>query len=153
MLTDHIARTVAFEGLAPRRMVIEITATAARSGLGIGLGTLTRLRMKGFDLSIDDSSIGYSPKRLLSKISCSEVKIGETCIVKSRSDEFIRAMIESCQMLTRTQGLTLVAEGVVTRDEWGTVGVLASRWHAGIFCLPAPRCQCLRSLVARRART
>lgn len=118
MLADHIAMTVAFEGLEPSRMVIEITETAAMSDLGIGLENLTRLRMKGFGLSIDDYGTGYSSMQQLSRIPCSEVKIDRSFIVKGRSDEKVRAMIESSQLLTRTLGLKLVGEGVETRDEW-----------------------------------
>ena len=59
LLTDHIARVVFFEALEPGGVVIEITETAAKSDLGIGLENLTRLRMKGFDLSIDDYGSGY----------------------------------------------------------------------------------------------
>ena len=40
--------------------MIEITETAVKSDLGIGLENLTRLRMKGFDLSVDDYGSGYS---------------------------------------------------------------------------------------------
>lgn len=81
-LADRIAALCHAEGVPPDRLTIEITETAAMNNALEALDTLTRLRLKGFKLSIDDfarafrrlRACGACPSRRLRSTVRSSVK-------------------------------------------------------------------------------
>jgi CheY-like chemotaxis protein len=54
-----VLNATAAAGLAPERVILEVTEVAPING-ALALSTLTRLRMRGFGLSIDDFGTGHS---------------------------------------------------------------------------------------------
>lgn len=103
-------------GIDPDNLVFELTETSAMEDPVGSLDLLTRLRMKGFQLSIDDFGTGYSSMLQLVRLPFSEVKVDKSFVMSApRSDES-RAVIRSIVELGHSLGLRATAEGVEDLD-------------------------------------
>jgi EAL domain-containing protein (putative c-di-GMP-specific phosphodiesterase class I) len=113
---DHLLETVRAQGLEPRQMTLEVTESAASTPHAIE--NLSRLRMQGFGLSIDDYGIGYSSMERLTRIAFTELKIDRSFVRNALAQQSSRAMLESSLEMARKLRITAVAEGVEDRLEW-----------------------------------
>ena len=59
------------------------------------LDLLTRLRVKGFQLSIDDFGTGYSSMLQLVRLPFSEIKVDRSFVMTVSSSEESRAVVRS----------------------------------------------------------
>ncbi|MBO6559459.1 MAG: EAL domain-containing response regulator [Nisaea sp.] len=109
---DRLDRYVRMHGIEPRQIVLEITETAVMSDLAVSLDILTRLRMRGFELSIDDFGIGYSSMEQLVRIPFSELKIDQKFVRNLVKNAEYRAVVEISTTLGHNLGMTVIAEGV-----------------------------------------
>ncbi|RZA13400.1 MAG: EAL domain-containing protein, partial [Lysobacteraceae bacterium] len=94
-ISDAITWQVSSAGLEPQHMILEITESAAMSNVGRVLENLTRLRMKGFGLSIDDYGTGYSSMQQLTRIPFTELKIDQSFVQHAAHQESSRMILES----------------------------------------------------------
>jgi len=75
---DHI-ESILGPGLEPGSILFEVTeSVATRNPLAADI--LTRLRLKGFELSIDDFGTGYSSLEALRRIPFSNIKVDQTFV-------------------------------------------------------------------------
>jgi EAL domain-containing protein (putative c-di-GMP-specific phosphodiesterase class I)/ActR/RegA family two-component response regulator len=111
-LADWLARSCRDAGVAPGRLVLELTETSAMQDPTLALDVLTRLRIKGFLLGIDDFGTGYSSMVQLSRLPFSELKVDKSFVMSMRSSEESRKIVASTISLGRSLGLTTVAEGI-----------------------------------------
>ncbi|MBP6443454.1 MAG: EAL domain-containing protein [Gemmatimonadales bacterium] len=110
-LPDWIsARTLAV-GLTPQAVVLEVTETGLSEDLTRALDVLTRLRLKGFGLSIDDFGIGYSSFEQLGRVPFTELKLDRSFVSRGCQDPAARAILEGSMGMARKLGLTTVAKG------------------------------------------
>lgn len=111
-LFDSIALRCRQLGIAPQRIILELTETSAMQDPTTALDNLTRLRLQGFHLSIDDFGTGYSSMVQLVKLPFSEIKIDKSFVMTAAVSEESRAIMRSVVDLGRSLGLTSTAEGV-----------------------------------------
>ena len=104
--------------IKPEEMILEITESTVMSDAARGLGLLARLRLKGFGLSIDDFGTGYSSLAQLSQIPFTELKIDQGFVLDAHAQPRKRAVVEASLDLARKLGLTTVAEGVESIEDW-----------------------------------
>ena len=114
---DRLTDLVTGEGLEPRHMVIEVTETTAVSHLGKVLENLSRLRMKGFGLAIDDYGTGYSSMQQLTRVPFTELKIDQSFVRNASANRSSRAVLESSLEMASKLRIQAVAEGVETREQ------------------------------------
>ena len=98
-------------GLEPRHVILEITEVAPTTR-GMALSTLTRLRMRGFELSIDDFGTGHSSLERLNQVPFTELKIDRSFVTELQSNDWARTIAAQSITLARALGLRSVAEGV-----------------------------------------
>lgn len=98
----------------PSLFVLEITESALMGELVTYLDILTRLRMKGFELSIDDFGTGYSSLSHLHRVPFTELKIDQSFVMSIDKDEDACSIVETCVMLGHKLKMSVVAEGVET---------------------------------------
>lgn len=79
---------------------------------------LTRLRMKGFNLSIDDFGTGYSSLQQLVRVPFTELKIDQAFIRKLDTDEEYRTIAKISILLAHRLDMNVVAEGIETEAVW-----------------------------------
>jgi len=92
--------------------VLEVTESALMGNLATALDILTRLRMKGFQLSIDDFGTGFSSLAQLHKIPFTELKIDQSFVDKMLLDTDSQAIVETFIMLGHKLEMEVVAEGI-----------------------------------------
>lgn len=98
--------------LDPERLTFELTETSAMEDPVTSLDLLTRMRMKGFRLSIDDFGTGFSSMLQLVRLPFSEIKVDKSFVMTASHSQESRAVIRSIVDLGRSLGLTSTAEGV-----------------------------------------
>lgn len=116
-LADRVMAVAGRHGLDPKHITIEVTETAAATHLGKVLENLSRLRMRGFGLSIDDYGTGYSSMQQLVRIPFTELKIDQSFVRNAPTQPSSRAMLESSLEMAGKLGIAAVAEGVESRQE------------------------------------
>ena len=82
----------------------------------LALEILSRLRLKGFLLSIDDFGTGFSSLETLYKLPFGELKIDKGFVFDLHKSTEARTLVESTVSLARKLGLKIVAEGVETDE-------------------------------------
>lgn len=132
-LAERIAEAVAAQGLPSKHMVLEITESAAMTNIAKALENLTRLRMKGFALSIDDYGTGYSSMQQLSRIPFSELKIDQSFVMGALEKEANKVILASSLDMAKKLKLKAVAEGVETRAHWNLLQGLGCDIAQGYF--------------------
>lgn len=132
-LADRVTRLVRDLGMEPRDLVLEVTESAATSDIGRALENLSRLRMKGFGLAIDDYGTGYSSMQQLTRIPFTELKIDQSFVKCLPAQGSGRVVLESSLDMARRLDLTSVAEGVETSDQWDLLVQLGCDQAQGYF--------------------
>lgn len=117
-LADQMVTLVDAEGLRPRDVIFEITESAMAVHLGRALENLSRLRMRGFGLSLDDYGTGYSSMQQLARIAFTELKIDQAFVKNAPGQQPSRAMLESSLEMAGKLRIPAVAEGIESREEW-----------------------------------
>lgn len=114
---DLIAKTIKYE-LDPSIITLEVTESAMSEELADSLDILTRIRMKGFNLSIDDYGTGFSSMIQLSRAPFNELKVDQSFVMHMDTDEDNRAICESTVDLAHKLNMTVCAEGIETKPVW-----------------------------------
>lgn len=111
-LPEKILQLTQQHQLQPQKLVIEVTESVVMDQQVKALDSLTRLRLKGFQVSIDDFGTGYSSMLQLHRIPFSEIKVDQSFVLKMQTDPEAQAIAETVIMLGHKLGLTVVAEGI-----------------------------------------
>jgi EAL domain-containing protein (putative c-di-GMP-specific phosphodiesterase class I) len=132
-LANRIIEIVQGHNVAPQRICLEITESAAHMSLGPALENLTRLRLKGFALSIDDFGTAYSSMQQITRIPLSEIKIDRTFVTNAASNEAAKVILRSSVQMAKELKIKAVAEGVETQQDWDLVHDLGCDYAQGYF--------------------
>lgn len=98
--------------LDPMQVIFELTESCAMQDPVASLSILTRLRVQGFKLSIDDFGTGFSSMVQLVRLPFSEIKLDKSFVTSALRSEEDRAVISSIIDLGHSLGLVTTAEGV-----------------------------------------
>ncbi|WP_051686023.1 EAL domain-containing response regulator [Rheinheimera texasensis] len=102
----------------PNSLIFEVTETGVIKDIGRALAILTRLRLFGCGLSIDDYGTGYSSVKQLSQIPFTELKVDRSLIHGICGKPHLQVIFESTLSMCQKLGIELVAEGVERPDDW-----------------------------------
>jgi len=149
-LADTLAELCDRAGVAPHRVVLEVTETYAMADPAAALALLTRFRMRGFQLSIDDFGTGYSSLTQLAQLPFSELKVDRSFVAAARESQESRKIVAALIGLARSLGLRATAEGV--EDEWTLKLLRELGCHSaqGYF-IAQPMCACEISSWLKKA--
>jgi EAL domain-containing protein (putative c-di-GMP-specific phosphodiesterase class I) len=111
-LPEEIERALADTGLAPGALVAEITESTVIANPIAAAEVLTRLRIKGISLSIDDFGTGHSSLLTLLRLPFSELKIDRSFTAHCDTDAEAWKIVRATISMARELGLTVVAEGI-----------------------------------------
>jgi EAL domain-containing protein (putative c-di-GMP-specific phosphodiesterase class I)/FixJ family two-component response regulator len=118
VLPDTIVALAERRGLAPQQLTLEITESGFMEDPVRALDVLTRLRLRGVDLAIDDFGCGYSSLQQLKQMPFNELKIDCSFVMAMLRDPESRSIVKSSIQLCRELGMRSVAEGVESRAHW-----------------------------------
>jgi EAL domain-containing protein (putative c-di-GMP-specific phosphodiesterase class I) len=117
-LADRIADLAARHAVDAKAITLEVTESAAMTDVVRSLDTLTRLRIKGFGLAIDDYGTGFSSMQQLGRIPFTEMKLDQTFVTNAADHPSLEAMLDTSLALARRLELKSVAEGVESARDW-----------------------------------
>ena len=132
-LAERMMNLVNGQSLEPRHVTFEVTESVAMGDLGKILENLSRLRMKGFGLSIDDYGTGYSSMQRLSRVPFTELKIDQHFVKNAATQPASRAVLESSLEMAQKLSIVAVAEGVESQAEWNLLRELDCPVAQGYF--------------------
>lgn len=111
-LPERLSQHCQEAGIDPSSMTLELTETGAMREAIQMADVLTRLRLKGFRLSIDDFGSGYSSLVQLQRLPFSEIKIDQSFVTPMNWNGNCRTIVKAIIDLAKNLGLKSVAEGV-----------------------------------------
>jgi len=115
-LPEQLDRLLQNNQLDSSLFILEITESALMAELATSLDILTRLRMKGIQLSIDDFGTGYSSLSQLYRIPFTELKIDLSFVMNMTQDDEARGIVKTCIILGHELKMKVVAEGVEDQE-------------------------------------
>lgn len=117
-LVDKVMRILADTQLTPHYLELEITESALMGDVAQSINTLERLRSVGVRSAIDDFGTGYSSLAHLKRFAVDTLKIDRSFISDITRDRGNISIVQAIISLAHSLGLTVVAEGVETAEEY-----------------------------------
>ncbi len=111
-LVEHLATTLAETGVAPGRVVLEVTESAAVSDPAHCSRTLRELAALGVRLALDDFGTGFASLTYLRSMPFHRVKIDGSLIREIGTDARAEELLQGAIGLGHGLGLEVVGEGV-----------------------------------------
>jgi diguanylate cyclase (GGDEF)-like protein len=111
---DDVLNAIEAAGLPPETLHLEITENLLVEGQEEVIAVMRRLRDHGIGLAIDDFGTGYSSLSYLRRFPLTILKIDRSFVADIRMNAPI---IKAILTMSRSLGLTVVAEGVEEEDQ------------------------------------
>ena len=111
-LPDKLIDIARGNGAPPEKITLEITEHAQILDVQNAMDILMRLRLKSFELSIDDFGTGHSSLSELYKMPFCELKIDRSFVSEACQNAEARTIVQSVVELAHKLGLRACAEGV-----------------------------------------
>jgi diguanylate cyclase (GGDEF)-like protein len=108
-------------GLDASRLELEITETAMLRDTDSNLATLHRLRDLGVQIAMDDFGTGYSSLSYLRRFPFDRIKIDQSFVRELGKRADCIAIVRAVTALGHDLGMEITAEGVETREQFGTL--------------------------------
>lgn len=106
-------------GIEPERVVFEVVES---DQVAVDLlGIIDSYRRAGFRVALDDLGAGYGSLNLLARLRPDFVKLDMKLIRDVHQDRFKAGITSTILEMARKLGITTVAEGVETAEEWAWV--------------------------------
>ncbi|MDH0749846.1 EAL domain-containing protein [Pseudomonas sp. GD03842] len=115
--SDRVLRKLFRHNLAPQWLELEITETTLLDEEGRAIEQLQRLRQAGLNISLDDFGKGYAGFAHLQSLPLTKLKIDRALIAPLSNSPDDSPIVSSTIILAKRLGLTVVAEGVETREQ------------------------------------
>ncbi len=128
---EYIVDTLEKTGLNPASLNLEITENAVMGNFEIILDVLDRLEAHGIQVQIDDFGVGYSSLNYLSHAAIKVLKIDRSFISKILKDPNYMKIVQAIIKLTHGLSLTVVAEGVETKEQLAQLSKLDCEYIQG----------------------
>lgn len=134
---DFLVRQCELHGWPVERLVVEVTEEEAITHVDAFRSAVSRLRAAGMQVAIDDFGAGHAGLSLLADFQPDTLKLDKRIIqgvhTSGPRQAIVRSVIEFCFSL----GITVVAEGVETVEEWRWLQAAGVRRFQGyLFARP-----------------
>ena len=116
-MPDRLRAVLDGTGLLPSSLRLEITESAIMNHGEEALAALRLLREMGVQLHVDDFGTGYSSLSYLQRFAYDSLKIDRSFVGKMDDKEGGNAIVKAIVALGNSLGMTVIAEGVETRDQ------------------------------------
>jgi diguanylate cyclase (GGDEF)-like protein len=137
---DLVAGVMKETGIAPSRVVLEVTEGVLIDDPDEGQKQLERLRALGLRIALDDFGVGYSSLSYLQRFAFDKLKIDKEFVAPLGRSGNGAVMIQSIVALGRALGLSVLAEGVETEEQRVLLRLAGCDEMQGyLFAKPAPR--------------
>lgn len=134
-IAPSILRILYANGVAPGRLIIELTESRSISHLERARQVLQSLKQTGIQLALDDFGVEHSNLMRLQELKFDRLKIDRTFtaeLTRTENCEMVRAMLN----LGDSLGMSVVAEGVETRFAAAQLARLGCAYAQGFLYSP-----------------
>jgi EAL domain-containing protein (putative c-di-GMP-specific phosphodiesterase class I) len=141
-LPERIAAEARRHGVYPEQVILEITEAGVMKDLARSLDVVTRLRLRGFRLAVDDFGTGHSSLERLRRFPFTELKLDRAFVDGAARNPELRSIAQSSIQLAHSLQLHTCAEGVETRDDMDVMRALGCDLVQGyLLGRPMPKAQ------------
>ena len=113
---DRLEAKLGSAGIPPHHFCLELTESGAFQNYGKSMDILSRLRLKGVALSLDDFGTGHSSLRTLRQLPFGEIKIDGAFVGDITASEESRTIVKSMIDLATNLGIATVGEGIEAEE-------------------------------------
>ncbi len=117
-LPAEITRVVEETGISPAHLELEVTETTLMDDIRQAAVVLRRLRGIGVGVSIDDFGTGHSSLEYLAHLPASTFKVDRSFVSRLPAQREVVVIVETLIDLAHRLGMSVVAEGVETREQY-----------------------------------
>jgi len=117
-LSDLVMEALAWAGLSPERLELEITETALIESAAECLPALHRFKSAGIAIALDDFGTGYSSLSQLTMFPFDRIKIDKWFTQNLTKRSECAAIISAALTLAQNLDIATTAEGVETNDQF-----------------------------------
>jgi diguanylate cyclase (GGDEF)-like protein/PAS domain S-box-containing protein len=114
---EMIADALQSSGLPPQCLDLELTESIIMRDVEEAVRRMWQVRKLGVSMSIDDFGTGYSSLSYLRRLPVDALKIDRSFIAELATSGSSLPLIQTIIVLAHNMGLTVVAEGVETREQ------------------------------------
>jgi len=132
-LPQQIAELLDRHRIAPEKLIVEVTESAAMIDPQRSVSVLAALRATGVGVSVDDFGTGNASIKYLAMLPANELKIDRSFITGILEDARAEAIVRSIVDLARNLGLAVVAEGIETGAVQEALTALGCQTGQGYF--------------------
>jgi EAL domain-containing protein (putative c-di-GMP-specific phosphodiesterase class I) len=148
-LVGLVAAVLADTGLAPSRLMLEVTEGVLIENPDEAKERLEQLRALGVKIALDDFGSGYSSLSYLRRFPIDKLKIDKEFVSPLGRSSDGGVIIQAIMALGRALGLTVLCEGVETEEQRILLRLAGCDEMQGfLFAKPAPRAAIDRMLMA-----
>ncbi|MDF1831014.1 MAG: EAL domain-containing protein [Porticoccaceae bacterium] len=116
-LLDDIASILHTTAINPTQLELEITESVLLSNFDRALETLSKIKKMGVRIAIDNFGTSYTSLSTLDKFHFDTLKIDGSVIRDIANEPSDKQLTEAIISVGRTMAMTIVAEGVETREQ------------------------------------
>ena len=136
---ESVLRTLHATGANPRNLKLELTESMLVDNVEDIILKMTELKSHGLRFSLDDFGTGYSSLSYLKRLPLDQLKIDRSFVRDILSDSHGGAIAQTIVSLSRTMGLSVIAEGVETEAQRKFLVDLGCQAYQGyLFSRPVP---------------
>jgi EAL domain-containing protein (putative c-di-GMP-specific phosphodiesterase class I) len=147
-LVPKIESILSETGLAPTRLELEITESAAMLDPEASIQVLGKLKSLGLQIAIDDFGTGYSSLSYLKRIPADIIKIDRSFVQGVHNDSDDSAIVRTVLALATALEKRCVAEGIETSEHFATLRDLGCHYGQGYWMSkPLPAAELEKLLI------
>jgi diguanylate cyclase (GGDEF)-like protein len=136
---ENVLRTLEATGANPQNLELELTESMLVDDVEDIIIKMTELKSHGLRFSLDDFGTGYSSLSYLKRLPLDQLKIDRSFVRDILSDSNGGAIAQAIISLSRTMGLSVIAEGVETDAQREYLLDLGCQAYQGyLFSRPIP---------------
>ncbi len=143
LIDDELAAS----GVAPERLVVEITERVALFDVTETLATTRRLQERGVRVALDDFGTGHSSLSQLAQLHPAILKIDKSFVSPLHSSADLDTLLEAVVALGAKLDIEVVAEGIETAAQLATLRAMGCGHGQGFYFSPAKRADLVPALI------
>ncbi len=139
-------------GLAPERLIIEITESAMLVNVAETMNVMERIGTLGVGFALDDFGTGYSSLSYLALLHPTIIKIDQSFVSPPKESPRNDTLLEAIVSLGHKLGMTMLAEGIETKAQLERLHGLGCEFGQGFLWSPAVANDKVESMLKRGVR-
>lgn len=146
---ERISQILSDTSLDPKYLQLELTESAVMEDSQNAIEKLHSLQAMGIQIAIDDFGTGYSSMNYLKRLPLSTLKIDYSFIKDLATSSVDQSIVNAIVALAHNFNLTVIAEGVETREQLGFLRDCGCEGVQGFLICPPVNSEILSEFVKK----